>query len=251
MRIVLLCCLLLLSLVPVARADTLTIAAASSLRLAMPELKEAFEQKHPIFSVTVVYGASGKLATQILNGAPYDVFLSADTGYPEHLANRDATATDPQVYAVGRLVLWPHGSRQTALTPSDLTDDDIRKIAIAQPRHAPYGQRAMEALQALDLWQPLQPKLVYGENIGQTAALVESGGADAGLIAWSLTFAPDLAGRTFTLIDDSLHQPLAMAMVTTRQGGDSGGASLFRTFMASDTATAILGRFGFEAPGAP
>lgn len=249
MRTFLLCCLLSLSLVPAAGAETLTIAAASSLRLAMPELKEAFEQQHPIVTVRVVYGASGKLASQILNGAPYDVFLSADTGYPEQLTNRDAPATDPRVYAVGRLVIWSHASHQTALTLSDLTREDIRKIAIAQPRHAPFGQRAMEALEALDLWQPLQPKLVYGENIGQTAAMVESGAADAGLIAWSLTFAPDLAGRTFTLVDDRLHQPLAMAMVTTEQGGGSGAASLFSTFMASDAATDILGRFGFEAPG--
>lgn len=238
----------LLALLLTTPAHALTVAAASSLRLAMPELTHAFEQQYPDASVRVVFGASGKLATQVLNGAPYDIFLSADTGYPERLAGMDASATDPQVYAVGRLVLWHHDPQRGALTPPDLAGDDIRRIAIAQPRHAPYGKRAKEALQALDLWQPLQPKLVYGENIGQTAAMVESGAADAGLIAWSLTFAPDLAGREFTLMDDGLHQPLAMAMVVTRQGASSENAGRFRTFMASETAAAILGRFGFEAP---
>ncbi|MFL1485527.1 molybdate ABC transporter substrate-binding protein [Marinobacter sp. LN3S78] len=246
MRIVLTACLLLLSLASPAHA--LTIAAASSLRLAMPELTQAFEQQYPDASVTVVFGASGKLASQVLNGAPYDLFLSADTGYPERLAGEGVTATDPETYAEGRLVLWHHDPQREALTPPDLTGDDIRRIAIAQPRHAPYGQRAKEALQALALWEPLQPKLVYGENIGQTAAMVESGAADAGLIAWSLTFAPDLAGREFTLIDDRLHQPLAMAMVITGRGGSSEEARQFRSFMVSEAAAAILGRFGFEAP---
>lgn len=238
----------LLALIITGPAHALTIAAASSLRQVMPELEHAFRKQHPDTGMRVIFGASGKLATQVLNGAPYDIFLSADTGYPERLAGEDASATDPQVYAVGRLVLWHHDPQRAALTPSDLAGDDIRRIAIAQPRHAPYGQRAKEALQALDLWHPLQSKLVYGENIGQTAAMVESGAADAGLIAWSLTFAPDLAGREFTLIDDSLHQPLAMAMVITRQGADSEEAQQFRSFMASEAAAAILGRFGFQVP---
>lgn len=246
MRITLLCCLLTLSLAT--QASALTVAAASSLRLAMPPLTEAFEQRHPDTSVTVIFGASGKLATQIFNGAPYDLFLSADTGYPERLARQQAAATTPQIYALGRLILWHRDPEQPALTPSGLTGEHLRRIAIAQPRHAPYGRRAREVLQSLGLWQSLQPKLVYGENIGQTASMVESGAADAGLIAWSLTFAPQLAGRPFTLIDQDLHQPLAMAMVITRQGAGNPQARHFHDFLQSAEAGAILCQYGFETP---
>lgn len=235
---------LMLALTPPVQA--LTLAAASSLRLAMPELTTAFEAQYPDTKVTVIFGASGKLTTQILNGAPYDLFLSANTAYPQRLADEGATTTAPQVYGLGRLVLWHQDGSQPALKPSDLTSDTIRHIAIAQPRHAPYGQRAKEALQSLGLWQQLQPKLVYGENIGQAAAMVESGAADAGFIAWSLTFAPELAGRPLTLIDASLHQPLSMAMVITRYGAGNEAAQQFRTFMASREAADILRQFGFE-----
>lgn len=226
----------------------LTIAAASSLRQVMPELEAAFEQQHPDTPIRVIHGASGKLATQILNGAPYDLFLSADDTYPRRLAEQGAGATEPEPYAVGRLALWQGDPQRPALMPEELAGSDIHKIAIAQPRHAPYGLRAREVLQALDLWQLLQPRLVYGENIGQTAGMVESGAADAGLIAWSLTFTPGLSGRPYTLIDQRLHSPLTMAMVITREGADLPEARRFHDFMLSTEAQAILVRYGFEAP---
>ncbi|MFC4260881.1 molybdate ABC transporter substrate-binding protein [Marinobacter lacisalsi] len=246
MRIVLLWGLL--ALLTTGPAHALTVAAASSLRLVMPELEEAFREQSPETDIRVIFGASGKLATQIVNGAPYDVFLSADTAYTEQLVRLGSAASDPEVYAVGRLVLWHADPQREALTPADLGGESIRRIAIAQPRHAPYGQRAQEALQSLGLWQDLREKLVYGENIGQTAAMVESGAADAGLIAWSLTFAPELAGRPFTLIDGDLHEPLAMAMVVTRRGADQPEAHRFRDFLQSAEAGAILRRYGFESP---
>lgn len=245
MRIALLCCLLLLT---AGQAHALTIAAASSLRQAMPALETAFLQQAPGISLRVIYGASGKLATQILNGAPYDVFLSADTGFPRQLSDQGAVAGEPVVYGVGRLVVWPANPEMGTMSPEDLADDIIRRVAIAQPRHAPYGQRAREALQALGLWQAVEPKLVYGENIGQTAAMVESGAAEAGLIAWSLTFAPELEGRPFNLVDQRLHSPLAMAMVVTRQGEDNPGAREFHAFMQSEAARTVLRQYGFESP---
>jgi molybdate transport system substrate-binding protein len=246
MRITLLCCLLTLSFATPTSA--LTVAAASSLRLAISSLTEAFEQQHPDTPVTVIFGASGKLATQIVNGAPYDVFLSADTAYPQQLVHLDAASPEPLVYAFGRLVIWHADRQREALTPEDLGGDAIQRIAIAQPRHAPYGQRAREALQSLGLWQDMQPKLVYGENIGQTAAMVESGAADAGLIAWSLTYSPELAGRPFTLLPRDLHSPLAMAMVITNHGAEDPASQRFRDFMQSARAGAILRQYGFETP---
>lgn len=246
MRTALLCFLLL----TVGQAHALTVAAASSLRQAMPALETAFNEEAPGIDLRVIYGASGKLATQILNGAPYDVFLSADTDYPQRLSEQGATAGGPVVYGLGRLVVWFSDPDADPMAPEDLADERINRIAIAQPRHAPYGQRAREVLQALDLWQVLEPKLVYGENIGQTAAMVESGAADAGLIAWSLTFAPEMKDRPFTLVDQHLHSPLAMAMVITRPGEATPGARDFFAFMQSDTAMAILRQYGFEHPDA-
>lgn len=246
MRVALFCCLLALS--SGGPAHALTVAAASSLRMAMPDLEQAFREHSPGTELRVIFGASGKLATQIVNGAPYHLFLSADTAYPQRLVQLEAAASEPEVYALGRLVLWHADPKRDALLPSDLGDDSIRRIAIAQPRHAPYGQRAREALQALGLWQDLQPKLVYGENIGQTAAMVESGAADAGLIAWSLTYTPELSGRPFTLLPRDLHEPLAMAMVVTNQGAEDPASRRFRDFMQSAEAGAILRQYGFESP---
>lgn len=247
MRITLLCCLFLLAF----PAHALTVAAASSLRLVMPELEQAFTAHHPKASVRVIFGASGKLATQILNGAPYDVFLSADDVYPQRLVDEGAAVHPPVNYASGRLVLWHKDPALGPLQPEALASDQIRRIAIAQPRHAPYGQRAAEALKALGLWQQVEPRLVYGENIGQTTAMVESGAADAGLIAWSLTFAPELADRPFTLIDRELHRPLDMAMVITAGGQDEPDARVFYDFMLSDEARSILMQYGFEPPAEP
>src|SRR5690554_5126592 len=154
-------------------AYALTVAAASSLRLVMPELESAFTERHPDTSLRVIFGASGKLATQILNGAPYHIYLAADDVYPQRLADEGAAVAPPIRYASGRLVLWSRDTAQGPLLPEALTSDRIRRIAIAQPRHAPYGQRAAEALKALGLWQRVEPRLVYGENIGQTTAMVE------------------------------------------------------------------------------
>lgn len=245
MRTTLLCCLFLLAY----PAHALTVAAASSLRLVMPELETAFTAHHPEAPLRVIFGASGKLATQILNGAPYDIFLSADDVYPQRLVDEDAAVSPPVLYASGRLVLWHKDPAVGPLQPEVLAGAEIRRIAIAQPRHAPYGRRAAEALKALGLWQRVEPRLVYGENIGQTTAMVESGAADAGLIAWSLTFSPELADRPFTLIDRALHRPLGMAMVITHEGQDEPGAQAFHDFMLSDEARAILTQYGFEPPG--
>ncbi|SFR67367.1 molybdate transport system substrate-binding protein [Marinobacter daqiaonensis] len=226
----------------------LTIAAASSLRQAMGDLEEAFLEQHPDTGIRVIFGSSGKLTAQITNGAPYDVFLSADTAYPERLVALGAAASEPAIYARGRLVLWYREPDRTNPELAGLLDQDIRRIAIAQPRHAPYGQAALEVLGSAGLWQAVKPKLVYGENVGQAAAMVASGAADAGLIAWSLTHSPELAGRSFALINEDLHSPLAMAMVITRQGADNPDARNFSNFLQTITAQDILQQYGFQAP---
>jgi molybdate transport system substrate-binding protein len=175
-RILLACTLLLAS---VAHADKFTIAAASDLRFALDDIIMVYHKDHPDHEFEVIYGSSGKITTQIINGAPCDLFFSADISFPEKLKAEGFTTTDPAVYAIGRIVIWSHTPDASKLSLKDLpTDPRIKRIAIAQPAHAPYGMRAQEAMQAMSVWEAVQSKLVFGENIAHTAQMVESGAAD-------------------------------------------------------------------------
>lgn len=234
-----------------ALSSTFTIAAAADLRFALDEIIEAFHDHHPQYQVRVVYGSSGKMTTQILNGAPYDLFFSADISFPERLHTAGMTASDPAVYALGRIVLWSNSLDASSLSLADLaTDTRIRRIAIAQPAHAPYGQRAREALQAAGVWDAVQPKLVFGENIAHAAQMVESGAANVGIIALSLALFPRLAEHPYHLIDEQLHQPLTQGFVVTRRGANRPGVQAFSEFMAGEQAHTIMRRFGFAMPDA-
>jgi len=229
-------------------AEPLRIAAAADLRYALDEIVERFGEAHPNIDIGVVYGSSGRMATQIINGAPYDIFFSADIAFPERLQREGMTATEPAVYALGRIVLWSNTLDATELTLEDLTSDSIRRIAIAQPAHAPYGQRAREAMQSAGVWEAVQGKLVFGENIAHAAQMTESGAAQVGIIALSLARFPDLAKHGHYLIDDSLHQPLTQGYVVTRRGGDKPEARVFTDFMATEAAHTIMTRYGFAIP---
>lgn len=231
--------------------SALTIAAASDLRYALDDIGKEFRQVHPEADLRIIYGSSGKMTTQIINGAPYDLFFSADIAFPERLKQEGLTATSPRVYALGRIVIWAPNGDEPPLTFEDLTSDEVRRVAIAQPRHAPYGMRAREALKTADLWEELEPKLVFGENIAQTAQMVNSGGADAGIIALSLALFPALEEHGYTLIDDELHEPLSQGFVITRHGADHPLSQRFVEFMESDEALRIMADYGFVRPEAP
>lgn len=245
--LVLLCC----ALPMMAQAQAFTIAAASDLRFALDEVVELFRQDHPEAgrNITVIYGSSGRMTTQIINGAPFDIFFSADISFPRLLKERDLTATEPEVYAIGRIALWSSRRDASQLQLTDLLDDDIRRIAIAQPAHAPYGQRAQEAMTAAGIWEQVQHKLVFGENIAHAAQMAESGAADVGIIALSLALFPEMQRHGYQLIDESLHQPLTQAFVVTRRGENKASVSEFATFMASQAAHKIMQRYGFVMPG--
>ncbi len=239
----------LLILPPVGHAESFTIAAAADLRFALDEIVERYREKHPEQQVRVIYGSSGKMTTQIINGAPYDLFFSADIAFPERLQAAGMTTTDPAVYAIGRIVLWSNTLDASKLDLEDLARDPrIRRIAIAQPAHAPYGLRAQEALQSVGAWEAVQPRLVFGENIAHAAQMVESGAADVGIIALSLARFPELARHPYHLVDESLHNPLTQGFVVTRRAADHPGVLAFADFMASATAHAIMQRFGFVMP---
>ena len=230
-------------------ADKLTIAAASDLRYALEEISSLFRQQHSAVQLTIVYGASGKLSTQIRHGAPFDMFFSADISFPTQLHQDGLAATAPQPYALGHLVLWSPKQNMAGISLSQLAEFNFNRLAIAQPTHAPYGQRAKQALQAAGVWQKIEPKLVYGENIAQTVQLAQSGGAEIALIALSLAKFPELANQGYQAIPTELHQPLLQAYVITRHGADNHNARLFSAFMASADVLNIMQRFGFERPG--
>lgn len=226
-------------------SEAMRIAAASDLRFALDEIVALYRKEHPEANIEVVYGSSGKMATQILNGAPYDLFFSADIAYPEKLRDQGMTATPPTVYALGRIVIWSNSIDASRLTLDALASDTIHRIAIAQPGHAPYGARAREALQAAGVWDALQHKLVFGENIAHTAQMTQSGAAQVGIIALSLAQFPDLAKYGHHLIDDALHSPLTQGHVITRRGGDKPQARAFTAYMDSAKVHDIMSRYGF------
>ena len=244
----LIACTLLLPLF--AYAEKITVAAAADLKFAMDEIVTVFQKTHPSDDVQVVYGSSGNFHTQIQQGAPYDVFFSADIAFPRQLVQSGFTASDTTPYAVGRIVLWSTGMDATQMTLASLTDSRISRIAIANPKHAPYGKRAEEALRASGLWQKVESKLVYGENIAHTAQYVQTGNAQVGIIALSLAVSPDLARNGgYFLIPAGLHAPLEQGFVITKRAANNPLAKRFTNYMHSKPARAVMTKYGFVLPG--
>jgi molybdate transport system substrate-binding protein len=239
----------LLALGPASAAEKVTIAAAADLKFAMDEIAESFRKAHPGDEVDLIYGSSGKFHTQIQQGAPFDIFFSADKGFAEELKKEGLAVTEPKLYAIGRIVLWSPTRDASKMTPKNLDDPKLNKIAVANPAHAPYGKRAEEALRAVGLWDKLKEKIVFGENIAQTAQFVQAGAADIGVIALSLAKSPELASKGgYALIPEKLHAPLEQAFVLTKQGGANPLAKAFANFMSTKEARQIMIRYGFVLP---
>lgn len=250
-----LCLLAFPALGRAAAPPVLAVAAAADLQFALAEVRTAFTATHPGLEVTLTYGSSGNFYTQLANGAPFDLFLSADLAYPKKLVAAGlADGSTEFRYSRGRLVLWvPKGSpipleqlgMQALLYPA------ARKVAIANPRHAPYGRAAEAALAKLGLLDAVRPRLVYGENIAQTAQFVQTGAADIGILALSLAKAPALAatGRTFEVPQDA-YPPLDQGGVIPNHARNRSAALAFRAFMQSPEGKAILRKYGFttDAP---
>jgi len=230
--------------------EKITIAAAADLKFALDEIVMQFEKAHPADHVETIYGSSGKFQTQIRQGAPFDLYFSADIAYPRALKNEGFAASEAQPYAVGRIVLWSTSRDAGRMTLADLADPAIRKIAIANPKHAPYGKRAEEALKASGVWEKVEAKLVYGENVAQAAQFVQTGNAQAGIIALSLALSPELSKRGgYALIPDQLHQPLEQGFIVTKRAAGNPLAQAFARFMAGQEARTVMTRYGFVLPG--
>jgi molybdate transport system substrate-binding protein len=230
--------------------QTLRIAAASDLQFALPDLAAQYDKQTGV-KLAITYGSSGNFFAQIQNGAPFDLFLSADVSYPHKLVVEQlADVSSLEIYAVGHLVLWlPSDS---PLDPSAglkiLLDPRIQKIAIANPEHAPYGRAAVAALRATDLYDRVKPKLVFGENISQTAQFVQTGSAQAGLLAYSLTFSPAMKSGKFFAIPADKYPTIEQAAVLLSASANKQAAMSFLAFLKTPTARAALERYGFFLP---
>ncbi len=245
-------CLLSLFFCTTIPAQTLRIAAASDLQFALPDLAAEY-QKQTGTHLAITYGSSGNFFAQIQNGAPFDLFLSADMEYPQKLIDARLAVRDSlQPYAVGHLILWyPKDSplNLSGGTLNTLLDPRVEKIAIANPEHAPYGRVAVAVLRHAGLYDQLKSKLVFGESVSQAAQFVQSGSAQAGLIAVSLTFSPAMAGGKYVGVASvHLDSQLTQAAVVLESSGNKEAATSFLSFLRTTAARNILRHYGFSSP---
>lgn len=235
------------------RADGSTpirVAAAADLTRAFEELGQAFEKQtgqRVIFS----YGATGLLAKQLREGAPFDVFAAANTSFVDEVVRAgvcDGATQRP--YARGHLVVWTKkGGMAPPTTLAELADARFKRIAIANPDHAPYGMAAKQALETLGLWDKLKPRLVLGENVRQALQFAETGNVDAAIVARSLVV-EDKDNPTLP-VDETRHRPIDQSLVVCTRGQNRQGGQRFADFLASDEGKAIMGRYGFALPAVP
>ena len=228
------------------------IAAAANLNFALAEVARQFEQSTHM-GVELVFGASGTLTRQILDGAPFEMFLAADEEFPNRLSSAGLTRDAGAVYAVGRLVIFaPAGSplqvdEQLAGLGRVIKTNAMGRFAIANPVVAPYGRAAEAVLRKHGLWDALRPQLVLGDNITQAAQFATTGNAVGGLIAYSLVLSPEFANRgTHAVISDADYPPLRQRMVLLKRAGVV--ATQFYAYVRSEPARAILGKYGFALP---
>jgi molybdate transport system substrate-binding protein len=230
------------------------VAAAADLQFAFEEVVADFEKHWPDVKVAVTYGSSGNFYAQLANKAPFDLFLSADIDYPRKLiAEGLAEKTSEFVYAEGRLVLWVLNSSPLDLDKRGIravADPAVKKVAIANPKHAPYGRAAEAALKKLGVYDEVKDRLVLGENIAQTAQFVETGAADAGILALSLSLAPALRdkGRSWPIPQDA-YPKLEQGGVMLSWAQDREAAQRLRDFLTGPRGRTILKRYGFLLPG--
>jgi molybdate transport system substrate-binding protein len=230
------------------------VAAAADLKFAMDEIRDAFQRQHPEIEVAITYGSSGNFYSQLANRAPFDIFFSADLDYPRRLIQQGLAPTESEFqYAVGFIVLWVRQASPIAVETlgiQALLDPAVRKIAVANPIHAPYGRAAEAAMKKLGVFEKVQNRLVYGENISQTAQFVESGAADIGIISHSLAVGPPLRdkGRYWEVPTDA-YPALEQGGVILSWAEDRAAADALRGFVLGEEGKLILSRYGFRPPG--
>jgi len=229
------------------------VAAAADLQFAMPDLVRQFEKQAGTM-VDVTYGSSGNFFSQLQNGAPFDLFFSADIAYPQKLAT--AGIAQPGTlyeYAVGRIAIWMSADTKIDLAHEGwaaLLDSRVQKIAVANPDHAPYGRAAVAALEKAGLYERVKAKLVYGENISQAAQFVQSGNAQAGIVALSLAVSPGMKQGKRWEIPADLHPPIEQAAILMKGSKNQREARAFMQFVTSKAGRETLALYGFISPAA-
>ena len=232
-------------------AETISVAAAADLNFAMKDIAQQY-QHDTGNTLQLSFGSSGNFFIQIQNGAPFDLFFSADIGYPQKLAQ--AGLAEPGSlyrYALGKLVLWvPNNSKLDLSRGIDiLLDPSIQKIAIANPAHAPYGRAAEEALKKAGLYDRIEDKLVFGENISQTAQFVETGNADIGIVAESLALSPTMKSEgRYVAVPTNIYTPLEQAAIVLKSSRKKDVTKQFLDYLQQPAARKILARYGFALP---
>lgn len=227
----------------------LRIAAAADLSVAFGEVADAFEKKtgvRPKYS----FGSTGLLAKQIEQGGPFDVFAAANISFVDDVVTAGACdGATKSLYARGRIVVWT--SKKSAVAPpsgiTDLKDERFRKVAIANPEHAPYGKAAEQAIEHAGVLGAVKPKLVLGENVQQTLQFAQTGNVEAAIVALSLAIVTKEGA--YVLVDESLHAPIDQAMVVCKNGGSADLGRQFTDFVGGREGRAIMKRFGFLLPG--
>ncbi len=240
--------LLILSGFSIAQSgQKISIVAAANLKVALDSIASVFKIQNPNSDVEITYGASGKLFEQISNSAPFDIFFSADMEYPNKLKQKKLTVSDVKLYAIGQLVIWSKKTDPNEKQMNSLLNAGINKVSIANPATAPYGEKAVESMKYYKVYDKIQNKLVYGENITQAAQFVTFGAADIGITALSLALSPAMQkeGGKYYIIPEKSHQPLEQGCVILKHAIGNATAVKFYDFISSSTAIDILTYYGY------
>ena len=250
-RVILALCVFFIAGVNAAVAEELTIAAASDLSFAFKEIVAEYENTTGNH-VRLTLGSSGNFYTQIHNGAPFDLYFSADISYPKKLEEAGlAVPGSLYPYAIGRIVLWAGKDSHLDLSKGleILREPTIRKIAIANPKHAPYGRAAVAAMEYFKVYDLVKDKLIFGENISQAAQFIESGACDIGIIALSLAVAPAMKPKgAYWEISPDAHPALEQGVVILKQSKSPEAARQFLDFIKGPNGQGIMKRYGFVVP---
>lgn len=229
-----------------AQAQNVKVAAAANLRFVFDEIKTAYSQANPKSNVSAIFGSSGALLQQILNGAEFDVFMAADNSFPVKLKDQGAASGEMKIYALGKMVLWSN-MLDVSKGIDVLTDPSVKKIAVAKPELAPYGDRAIAILKQAGLYEKVKDKIIYADNISQTAQFAQTGNAEVAFLAMSLTLTPDMKGSVY-LIDPKMYKPVEQAMILVRGWKVNPEGAKFMKFVLSPQCKPIFEKFGYIVP---
>jgi molybdate transport system substrate-binding protein len=227
------------------QAQTVRVAAASSLRYILEEAKTKYLEQNPHDVIEISLGASGALTQQIIHGAPFDFFMSADARFPEKLKEEGCTIGEISTYGFGKLVLWSN-TLDVSKGMIILGSNQVHRIALANPEVAPYGEAAVQCLKFYKLYDELKPKIIYADNISQAAQFAETGNAEAALVAYSLIASPELNNKgTYYIPDPKSYNPVEQTCVLLKNSTGNAEPLKFMNFVLSNTCKPLFEKYGF------